>query len=104
MLVRSLTLTIQTGSDDLRAGTGPNDNADAILTLQSGHTLDITNINGSQRWNNNETHSVPLAIPAGTKSGDIVSLTIHTQFGAGGGLISADNWNINQVTLQAVLQ
>jgi hypothetical protein len=98
-VIQQLSLTIKTGSDDLRGGTGANDNASVILTIKNA-PFTISNINQGAHWNNNEVHTVSLNVPAGTKSGDITSLTLHTSFGGG---IGGDNWNVNQITLQAVL-
>jgi hypothetical protein len=94
--IQNLSLTIQTGGDDLRGG---NDNASVILTVK-GSQLTISNINQGAHWNNNETHMVPLNVPAGTKVGDITKFDLHTQFGGG---IGGDNWNVNQVVLQATI-
>ena len=98
-LIQDLSLTIQTGGDDLRGGSGANDNASVILTLKSG-PITFANINQGSHWNNNETHTVPLNLPAGTKVGDLTHLDLHTQFGGGMG---GDNWNVNKIVLQAIL-
>jgi hypothetical protein len=42
--VLQLILTIKTGEDDLRAGSNPKDNADAILKLQSGQSLTMATV------------------------------------------------------------
>jgi hypothetical protein len=97
--IENLSLTIQTGGDDLRGGSGANDNASVILTVK-GSQFTISNINQGAHWNNNETHVVPLNLPAGTKVGDITKFDLHTQFGGG---IGGDNWNVNQVVLQATI-
>lgn len=97
--IENLSLTIQTGGDDLRGGSGANDNASVILTVK-GSQITIPNINQGAHWNNNETHVVPLNVPAGTKAGDITKFDLHTQFGGG---IGGDNWNVNKVILQATL-
>ncbi len=97
-ILRGLTLVITTGDDDLRGGTGPDDNCDAILQMQAGAPLTFANINQGAHWNNGETHPVPLSIPSGLAAGAIVGLTLHTQFGGG---IGGDNWNVNAVTLLA---
>ncbi len=99
-VIEELTLTIQTGGDDLRGGSNATDNADVILTLSSGGPLTFTNINHGGHWNNGETHSLPLPLPAGTKASNIKQLTLRTQFGGG---LSGDNWNVNQILLQATL-
>ena len=98
-VIEDLSLTIQTGGDDLRGGSGPNDNASVILTLKTG-PFTIANINQGAHWNNNETHTVPLNLPAGTKVGDISKFDLHTQFGGG---LGGDNWNVNQIVLQVTI-
>jgi hypothetical protein len=98
-VIEDLSLTIQTGGDDLRGGSGPNDNASVILTLKTG-PFTIGNINKGAHWNNNETHTVPLNLPAGTKVGDISKFDLHTQFGGG---LGGDNWNVNQIVLQVTI-
>jgi len=98
--ILQLNLTVVTGDDDLRGGNSPHDNCDVILTLRPGRAYTLSNINQGKHWNNGETHTVALALPAGTKAGDITGLTLHTQFGGG---IGGDNWNVNRVSLQATL-
>jgi pimeloyl-ACP methyl ester carboxylesterase len=100
--VLQLILTVQTGDDDIRGGSKPQDNADVILHLHSGQPITIHNINQGKHWNNNEVHSVQLFLPANhrLKVGDIESLTLRTQFGGG---IGGDNWNVNHVLLRGVV-
>jgi hypothetical protein len=100
-IIQNLSLTILTGGDDLRAGSGVNDNCDIIVGLKSGLTRTIKNINGGQNWKNNQSHTIALPGFAGVKASDISNITLHTQFGGG---MSGDNWNVNQVTLTATLQ
>jgi hypothetical protein len=98
--VLSMTLSIQTGGDDLRGGGHPGDNCDVILTRRSAAPLTLANVNGGANWKNGETHHVNLPVPPGTKSGDITAVTLRTQFGGG---IGGDNWNVNHVVLQALV-
>ena len=93
-----LNLTITTGGDDLRGGGGAGDNCDVILKLRSGRISRTSNVNRNSRWNNNESHTVQLSFPPGTRAGDVIELTLHTQFGGG---IGGDNWNVNRVVLEA---
>jgi hypothetical protein len=96
--ISQVSLRIVTGNDDLRGGNGPHDNCDAIFGLSSGGSLAIANINKGQHWNNYESHSVTIPVPAGMKVGDIVKLRLHTNFGGG---IGGDNWNVNNVVVEA---
>jgi hypothetical protein len=98
--ILQLRVVIVTGGDDLRGGTGPQDNCDAILTLASGARITIQNINSGAHWNNNETHVAVLPLPPGTGAGSITGLTLCTHFGGG---LSGDNWNVDRVTLIASL-
>jgi hypothetical protein len=98
--IRGLTLVITTGGDDLRGGTSPSDNCNVMLQMRSGAPLTFSNINQGAHWNNGERHSVALPLPPGLVAGDITGLTLQTQFGGG---IGGDNWNVNQVTLNAEL-
>ena len=98
-VIQSLTAIIQTGGDDLRGGSSAGDNASVVLTLKSG-AVTIANINQGAHWNNNETHGVPLNVPAGTTVDSLTKFDLHTQFGGG---LGGDNWNVNQVQLQAIL-
>jgi len=97
-VITSLALAIVTGDDDLRGGSSPGDNCDAILTTRSGQKLTFGNINHGGQWNNGETHTVGLPLPASVTAGDITELTLHTAFGGG---LSGDNWDVNEVILLA---
>ncbi len=96
----SLTLTVQTGGDDLRGGSHPGDNCDVVLTRSSAAPLTVSNINRGAHWKNGETHTVALPVPAGTRSGDVTAITLRTQFGGG---VGGDNWNVNEVVLEALV-
>jgi hypothetical protein len=94
--ITDLKISVQTGSDDLRGGSHPDDNADATIRLVSGATMVTTNINAGRRWGNSETHVAALSIPPHTRVSDIAGVTLHTHFDGG---ISGDNWNVNSVAL-----
>jgi hypothetical protein len=98
--ILQLRAVIVTGADDLRGGTGPNDNCDAILMFNNGSTLAIQNVNNGMHWNNGETHVIALPLPPGMTAGNITRFGLHTSFSGG---LSGDNWNVNGVTLLASL-
>ncbi len=98
--VRALTLIISTGNDDLRGGGNPGDNCDVTVTLAGRPAIVLRNVNGGQHWNNWEIHNVNIPVPAGLKGGDVRSVNLHTGFGGG---IGGDNWNVQQLQLQATL-
>jgi hypothetical protein len=100
-VVRALSLIISTGNDDLRGGSNPGDNCDVTIELASGKSIFLANVNRGQTWTNwtNSTINVPLP-PEGLKGGEVKAVRLHTSFGGG---IGGDNWNVNQIQLQATL-
>jgi hypothetical protein len=94
---------VQTGGDDLRAGNDAKDNARVALRFMRGgeaQTGQLEPLNGTRRWGNGETHMFVLdraELPKDLKVGDILGVTIATQFGGG---IGGDNWNVDKVALQ----
>jgi hypothetical protein len=71
------------------------------VELASGKAISLTNVNQGHNWPNwsNNTIAVPLP-PEGLRGGDVKSIKLHTGFGGG---IDGDNWNVNQVRLEATL-
>jgi len=100
-LASALNLTISTGNDDLRGGSNPDDNCDVTVQLNSGQSIVLRNVNAGGNWASwtNHTVSIPLP-PGGVRGGDIQAMVLHTGFGGG---IGGDNWNVQQVILQATL-
>ncbi|HRK20581.1 MAG TPA: membrane dipeptidase [Fimbriimonadaceae bacterium] len=94
-VMSKLRITIVTGDYDLRGG---SDNVGVRLTLKSGKNLSFPNVNKSQTWGGDVRKTVDLPVPAGTKIGDVVSITLVTKFGGG---IGGDNWNVDEVILNA---
>jgi hypothetical protein len=89
-------LVIQTGGDDLRGGSNPDDNANVTLRFVGGST-ETVNVNSGRTWENNQTHPVQLKLPTQPlRVSDITGITISTRFGGG---ISGDNWNVDKVAL-----
>lgn len=99
----TIRIFVQTGDDDLRAGSDPSDNARVALRFKHGgsaQTGPLMPLNGSRSWGNGETHMVVFnraELPADLKVSDITGVTIATQFGGG---LSGDNWNVDKVALQ----
>ncbi len=88
-------VTIKTGGDDLR---GNNDNAFAIFTLTGNKKIQFP-LNEGYAWANDMIVKRIFALPAGTKVSDIKSITINTTFGGG---ISGDNWNMDEIRVDAL--
>jgi hypothetical protein len=99
--VSALNLIISTGNDDLRGGSNPGDNCDVTIQLNSGPPIVLKNVNGGQNWGNWTNHTISIPLPAaGLLGGNIVSVSLHTGFGGG---LGGDNWNVEQVILEATL-
>jgi hypothetical protein len=102
--VTDLQLTVGTGGDDLRGGSAPSDNANAVLSVGPNLSITFPNINQSANWQNWTTHTVDLdeenSLPAGTTAGDLTQFALTTSFGGG---LSGDNWDVSSLTLTASL-
>lgn len=94
-LVKELRLEICTGGDDLRGG---NDNVHAIVNLKNGTSQIFHNINGTHRWVDYYTETVPVILEPAVPLNQIKSLTLKTTFGGG---IGGDNWNIDSLRIIA---
>ena len=100
--VSHLELIISTGNDDLRGGSNPGDNCNVILTLASGRTITLNNVNRGHSLNNWTTLPVSIPLPpGGLQGGDVKSVSLHTGFGGG---IGGDNWNVQRIQLEATLR
>jgi hypothetical protein len=103
-VVSALNLIISTGNDDLRGGSNPGDNCDVTIQLTSGPPIVLKNVNGGQKWDNWTNHTISIPLPAaGLHGGDIVSVALHTGFSGGLFGLGSDNWNVEQVILEATL-
>jgi hypothetical protein len=99
--ISALNLIIGTGNDDLRGGSHLNDDCDVTVELASGKTIVLTNVNQGHNWPNWSNHTVAIPLPPeGLHGGDVKSIKLHTGFGGG---IDGDNWNVNQLRLEATL-
>ena len=86
---------IQTGGDDLRGGSNAADNADVALSFRGGSRVTV-NVNKGQSWDNGETHSAVLELPAHLRVSEVEGITVRTHFTGG---VSGDNWNVDKVAL-----
>ena len=100
--ISALNLIIRTGNDDLRGGSHGNDNCDVTVELASGNIISLTNVNQGRTWPgwSSNTIAIPLP-PEGIRGGDVNAVKLHTGFGGG---IAGDNWNVNQIQLEATLR
>ena len=93
--VARLSITVQTGGDDLR---GRNDNAFATVLLANEKTIEFP-LNDGVLWPNGSVVTVEANVPAGTKVKDLKKLTIRTTFQGG---VGGDNWNIDGLVVRAL--
>jgi hypothetical protein len=89
---------VQTGGDDLRAGSEHGDNADVELITRSGDRIATSDINHHRSFPNDSTRSAVLDLGSRhVKVSDITGINIHTGFAGG---CCGDNWNIDKVALE----
>jgi hypothetical protein len=97
----SLRLIVGTGNDDLRGGSHAQDNCDVTVELEGGQLITLKNVNRNGTWPGWSTREVAIPLPPqGLRGGQIRELRLHTGFGGG---IDGDNWNVNQLRLEATL-
>jgi hypothetical protein len=89
----NIQIAIGTGGDDLRGGQV----AYGTLKLRNGRTLPKVSLNGGSKWGNNSNHTVSLPLPAGTRLGDLASLTLEHDGAPRNVFDSYDNWNVDTI-------
>jgi hypothetical protein len=94
--VKSLQFVFKTGDDDLRGG---NDNLNISVKGQ-GFSQDQNNVNQSQNWGNNSTHSVTMLLNSTVTLPELQQIVLTTTFTGGTG---GDNWNMQSVAITAIL-
>ena len=87
----ALRVTLKTGGDNLRGG---NDNLDIGVIVDGQVKYWFRNVNRSQEWKNNTSHTVTLRENSAFWARDVEGITLRTSFGGG---ISGDNWNLDRV-------
>jgi hypothetical protein len=102
--VTALNLVISTGNDDLRGGSG--NNCDVTIHLKSGPPIVLKNVNAGHSWSNWSKHTIAIPLPrTGLRGGDITAVELYTHFRGlfGSSTIFTDNWNVQEVILEATL-
>jgi hypothetical protein len=95
---------ISTGNDDLRGGSG--NNCDVTIHLKSGPPIVLKNVNAGHSWSNWSKHTIAIPLPrTGLRGGDITAVELYTHFRGlfGSSTIFTDNWNVQEVILEATL-
>ena len=94
-----ITVVFGNGGDDLRGG---NNRAWGRVSIRGAVTE--ADLSQGQTWQGGSTHSFTMALPAGTRSNDIDSFELRADPNAKNGPFdSPDNWNVDQLTVEAVL-
>ena len=102
--VTALNLVISTGNDYLRGGSG-ND-CDVTIHLKSGPPIVLKNVNAGHSWSYWSKHTIAIPLPrTGLRGGDITAVELYTHFRGlfGSSTIFTDNWNVQEVILEATL-
>ncbi len=72
------------------------------VELGSGETIFLPNVNQGHTWPGWSSNTVAIPLPpAGLSGGDVKAIRLHTGFGGGP---DGDNWNVNQIQLEATLR
>jgi len=106
LVVTGLDLRVGTGGDDLRGGNEPQDNADAVLGLASGTSVEFQNINMNNDWPSGvgwdpTIHLLKLnSLPPDTPAQDLLSIGLKTDLPGGS---SGDNWDVSSMELTMIL-
>jgi hypothetical protein len=106
LMVTGLDLQVGTGGDDLRGGNEPQDNANAVLDLASGSSVEFPNINMDNNWPSG-VGPVPTiklldlnSLPPDTPAEDLESIALETDLPGG---LSGDNWDVSSMELTGTL-
>jgi hypothetical protein len=106
LVVTGLQLQVGTGGDDLRGGNEPQDNANAILGLASGSSVEFQNINMNNNWPSGVGWDATVqllslnSLPPDTPAQDLESIALETDLPGG---LSGDNWDVSSINLTATL-
>ncbi len=90
----SLKLIFQTGDDDLRGG---NDNLNVTIK-GDGFSQEQDDVNGSQQWQNNSTHTIVIPLNKQVTVDQLHSIQLYATFHGGSG---GDNWNMQSLAIYA---
>ncbi|MBU6345914.1 MAG: hypothetical protein KGR70_11530 [Cyanobacteria bacterium REEB494] len=91
----SLGLKIVTGGDDLREGSV----AYAEIRLRDGRTLPRVNLTGGRGLTGNSVRNFSVSLPAGTRLGDLATLTLSHDGAPRRPFDGYDNWNVDSLNV-----
>ncbi len=106
LVVTRLQLQVGTGGDNLRGGNEPQDNANAVLGLASGTSVEFKNINMNNSWPSGVSSDPTIqllelnSLPPDTPAQDLLSIGLETDLP---GALSGDNWDVSSMELTRIL-
>jgi hypothetical protein len=106
LAVTALQFQVGTGADDLRGGNEPNDNANAILGLTDGRSVEFSNLNMNNEWPSGVGWDPTIqllnlnSLPPQTTAAALLSIALETALPGG---LSGDNWDVTSMNLTASL-
>ena len=96
-LLHEVVLQFATGADDLRGGS----TIDLTINSFDGTQQHFSNINLGARWLDHYTESAAVVLPRPVPIAQIRSLVLTGAAGFASGSMGGDNWDMNQVVVQA---
>ncbi|MFY2564317.1 hypothetical protein ACN469_42395 [Corallococcus terminator] len=101
-VITKLRITVVTGGDDLRNA------SHAVASLKyvglSGNLLTTgINLNNGAGWGNWSTHTVTMTTPTGVLLANVEEFSIQFTSGQPDIFSTGDNWNMNGITVTAIL-
>lgn len=96
-LLHELVLQFSTGSDDLRGGS----RIDLTINSFDGTEQHFPNINLGARWLDHYTENAAIVLPRPVPAAQIRSLVLTGAAGFSSGSMGGDNWDMDQVVVQA---
>jgi hypothetical protein len=106
LVVTGLDLQVGTGGDNLRGGNEPQDNANAVLGLTSGNSVEFQNINMDNDWPSGVGPDPTIklldlnSLPPDTPAQDLLSIGLKTDLPGG---LSGDNWDVSSMEVTRIL-
>jgi len=99
-MISAINFVLTTGGDDKRS------DSHVFVEVRLTHNGVLTTFTQEaglgDTWSNNSTHTQQVALPFGTLNSDISGVRVFWQRGPGGTFNGTDNWNLQQLKLQAV--
>lgn|GEM_PF-6572714 len=101
-IITKLRITVATGGDDLRNA------SHAVAEIKyvglSGNLLTASiNLNNGAGWGNWSTHTVTMTTPSGMLLANVEEFSIQFTSGQPDIFSTGDNWNMNSITVTAIL-